>query len=164
MRFLYFDGTFPGGFKTGVKGSKTCMKKANGKPSTDGKIIKAFMAEQPITVETLHAVTGVAVKTLGKRLKVLVKMDVAKETPGGWAFKNYNSLEDSVREAMKQLLEWGTQVQSSVEIANMVNQMNPDLMGASPREVRPIAWRLASELSASIDEDRPFVRPLKRVF
>ena len=140
------------------------MKSASGKPSTDAKIIRAFMTSQPRSLESLETATGVARETLRKRLVVLVKMNVAKETSGGWAFSNYNPLEETVREAMEQLLEWGSRQQSTVMIANMINQLYPDLVGANPKEVAPIAWHLSSELKIAINEDLPFTELRRRVF
>lgn len=137
-----------------MKGCKINMKEANGKPGTDEMIIKAFMEEQPRTPESLHTAIGVNKRTIEKRLKVLTKMNVAKKTSEEeWAFSNYNPLEKTVREAMEQLKEEGFNPQSPIIIANKVNQLNPDLIGTTPEEVEPIAWRLSSSLKIAIDSE-----------
>jgi len=76
-----------------------------------------------------------------------------KAVPGGWALKNYNPLEKTVHEAMEQLKKEGFNQQSPTTIAKTVNYLNPDLTGATPGEVEPIAWRLSSSLKVAINSE-----------
>ncbi len=155
--FGLHDTAFYRGFSSRIfdrcKGVKYYMKSASGKPSTDAKIIRAFMVSQPRSLESLETVTGVARETFRKRLVVLVKMNVVKEiSEEEWAFKNYSPPEETVRRAMEYLLENGFTRFSSATVARVLNKQNPDLRGATPDEVAPIAWRLSSKLRVIMDE------------
>jgi len=123
------------------------------------------MEEQPRTLESLHIATGMKKRSLKKRLVVLAKMKVVKETSEEeWSFKNYSPLEETVRRAMEYLLENGFDRFSSATVARVLNKQNPDLRGATPDEVAPIAWRLSSKLCVTMDENAFFHNGHRVVF
>lgn len=123
------------------------------------------MEEQPRTLESLHIVTGMKKRSLKKRLVVLAKMNVVKETSEEeWVFKNYNPLEETVRRAMEYLLENGFDQFSSATVARVLNKQNPDLRGTTPDEVLLIAWRLSSKLGVIMDENAVFHSGHRKIF
>lgn len=124
---------------------------------TDARIMHALREKQPQSTEELIKNVGTTKRTFKyRRLPVLKALGIVKAVPGGWAYKNYNPLEETVLRAMEQLLENGFDRFSSATVARVLNKQNPDLRGATPDEVAPIAWRLSSKLDVIMDENAFF--------
>jgi len=147
------------------------MKSTNNEPTilnltdTDARIMYSLMKKQPQPEEELIKNVGTTKKTFEyRRIPVLKALGIVKKVSRGWALKNYNPLEETVRKAMEQLLENGFDRFSSATVTLVLNKQNPDLRGATPDEVATIAWHLSSKLCVTMDENAFFHNGHRVVF